>query len=530
MVKEIRYGSDARESMIKGVNTVADAVKVTLGPKGRNVILEQDGGRMPVITKDGVSVAREITVEDPYENLGATIVRDVASQANNCAGDGTTTATVIAQAIIQQSVQIGANNNTTSVKRGMDKATAALSEELQKYAVVCETEEQVANIGTISANGDTEIGDILADAISQVGRDGVITVEDGNTFKTELEVVEGMQFGRGYLSPYFVNNDNEGVDMKDAFVLVTDKTLTNFKELVPAMELAIKAGKPMFIIADNVDGEALATLGINNLRGTIKVCAIRAPSFGEDRYGMLEDIAIMTGAKFMSEGCGASLSQFDVSWFGKAGSINVTKEATTIVDGFGSSEAIEKRVEALRKQSTTLNAHDAEKLQERIAKLSGGIGVIRVGGASELDIKEKKDRIEDALNATRAAVEEGIIIGGGTALLKLSSSLTGLLKSTEDPDEQLGINIIQCAVCAPWEQILENAGVDAQEIYGDINFEDAFELGYNARTGKIGDMYQMGVIDPVKVTRSSLQYASSIAGLILTTEAMVVYKREPVVQ
>ncbi|CAL9991972.1 chaperonin groEL [Vibrio phage K397] len=523
MVKDIRYGTEARESMVQGVNMVADAVKVTLGPKGRNVILEQDGGRMPVITKDGVSVARQITVEDPFENLGAQIVRDVASQANNCAGDGTTTATVIAQAIIQQAGDITSSHNATSVKRGMDKATEFLISGLHANAKQCETEEQVANIGTISANGDTEIGEILADAISQVGRDGVITVEDGNTFKTELVVVEGMQFGRGYLSPYFVNNDSEGVDFKDALVLIVDKTLTNFKELVPAMETAIKLGKPLFIIADNMDGEALATLGINNLRGTIKVCAIRAPSFGEDRKGMMEDIAIMTGATVVSPERGLSLEQFDSSWFGRAGSVNVTKESTTIVDGAGDSEAIEQRVEILRKAVSSV---DGEKVQERIAKLSGGIGVIRVGGASELDIKEKKDRIEDALNATRAAVEQGIIIGGGVALMKLSATLDELLKVTQDEDEVLGIKIIRAAVCAPFTQILENAGEDPVEVFNDINFESAFELGYNARTGKIGDMYRMGVIDPVKVTSSSLQYASSIAGLILTTEAMVVYKRD----
>ncbi|AUR97845.1 TCP-1/cpn60 chaperonin family protein [Vibrio phage 1.244.A._10N.261.54.C3] len=525
MVKEIQYGTDARSAMMAGVDAVANAVKVTLGPKGRNVILEQEG-RMPVITKDGVSVAREIVLEDPFENLGAQVVRDVASQANNCAGDGTTTATVIAQAIVQQSDRIMPENNVVTVKRGMDQATAHITKLLGDYAVPCQSEEQVANVGTISANGDTTVGGLIASAMSQVGRDGVITVEDGRGFEDELIVVEGMQFGRGYLSPYFVNGDNDDVKFNNALILVTDNAVSNINDLVPAMELAISMSRPLLIIADNVDGEALATLGINNLRGVVKVCAIKAPSFGEDRLGMLADLAILTGGELISNQRGLELKdvRHNPEWLGKAGSVTVTKTSTTIVDGAGDAEAVEERAEALRTEALGLSEHDAGKVQERIAKLSGGIAVIRAGGGSEVDMKEKKDRIEDALNATRAAVEEGVIVGGGTALLRLSHQLDAMHDETKDADVRLGIDIISNAARAPFKQILANAGVAYEGVAEAIDHQE-FNFGLNVRTGEYGNLIDMGVIDPVKVTRSSLQYASSIAGLILTTEAMVTYKR-----
>ncbi|QZI90389.1 chaperonin GroEL [Vibrio phage 207E48.1] len=524
MVKEIQYGSDARGAMMAGVNAVADAVKVTLGPKGRNVIFEQTEGRMPVITKDGVSVAREIVLADPFENLGAQIVRDVASQANNCAGDGTTTATVIAQAIASQAHRIESQHNAVSVKRGIDKATKHLIKELQAHAIDCTTDEQVANVGTISANGDSEIGLLIADAMSQVGRDGVVTVEDGSGFDTELVTVEGMQFDRGYLSPYFVNNDVEGVDLKNAIVLITDKIISHINDLVPALEHAQKAGRPLLIIADNVDGEALATLGINNLRGIVKVCAIRAPSFGEDRQGMLEDIAVLTGAEVVCQDLGMDLSQFCPEWLGDIASATITKDSTTIVEGNCTDDQIQDRVAALHRQAETMSDRDAERVLERIAKLNGGIAVIRVGGGSEVDMKEKKDRIEDALNATRAAVEEGVIIGGGTALLKLSNTLS--LLEAEDDDERLGISILKDAVTATFAQIIFNAGACSDAIATQVMEEDNFNFGFNVRTSEYGDLFEMGVIDPVKVTRSSLQYAASIAGLILTTEAMITYKRD----
>ena len=518
--KEIKFGRTAREKMLRGVDILADAVKVTLGPKGRNVIIDKSFGA-PRITKDGVSVAKEIELEDKFENMGAQMVREVASKTNDIAGDGTTTATVLAQAIVREGAKaVAAGMNPMDLKRGIDLAVTEVVKDLQAKAKKINTSEEVAQVGTISANGETSIGLQIAEAMQKVGNEGVITVEEAKTAETELEVVEGMQFDRGYLSPYFVTNPEKMVaDLDDAYILLHEKKLSNLQAMLPVLEAVVQSGKPLVIIAEDVEGEALATLVVNKLRGGLKIAAVKAPGFGDRRKAMLEDIAILTGGTVISEDLGIKLENVTLDMLGRAKKVSITKENTTVVDGAGQKAEIEGRVAQIKQQiEETTSDYDREKLQERLAKLAGGVAVIRVGGSTEIEVKEKKDRIDDALNATRAAVQEGIVPGGGVALLRSSVKIT--VKGVNQ-DQEAGINIVRRALQAPARQIAENAGDEASIVVGKILEKDQDNWGYNAQTGEYGDMIAMGIVDPVKVVRTALQDAASVAGLLVTTEAMI---------
>lgn len=518
--KEVKFGREARERMLRGVDILSNAVKVTLGPKGRNVVLDKSFGA-PRITKDGVSVAKEIELEDKFENMGAQMLREVASKTNDVAGDGTTTATVLGQAIVQEGAKaVAAGMNPMDVKRGIDAAVNEVVNILLKKAKKIQTSAEISQVGTISANGAEEIGQMIAQAMDKVGAEGVITVEEAKTAETELEVVEGMQFDRGYLSPYFVTNPEKMIaDLDDPYILIHEKKLSNLQALLPVLEAVVQSGKPLLIIAEDVEGEALATLVVNKLRGGLKIAAVKAPGFGDRRKAMLEDIAILTSGQLISEDLGIKLENVSLDMLGRAKRVTINKENTTIVDGLGEKAQIEARINQIKGQiEETTSDYDREKLQERLAKLSGGVAVIRVGGSTEVEVKEKKDRVDDALNATRAAVEEGIVPGGGTALLRAASQIT--VKGANS-DQEAGINIIRRALQAPARQILSNAGEEAAVIVGDIlkNSDDNF--GYDTAKNAFGDMISQGIVDPVKVVRTALQNASSIAGLLITTEAMV---------
>ncbi|WP_159946758.1 chaperonin GroEL [Rhizobium sp. 18065] len=518
--KEIKFGRTAREKMLRGVDILADAVKVTLGPKGRNVIIDKSFGA-PRITKDGVSVAKEIELEDKFENMGAQMVREVASKTNDIAGDGTTTATVLAQAIVREGNKaVAAGMNPMDLKRGIDLAVSEVVKDLQAKAKKISTSEEVAQVGTISANGDSQVGRDIAEAMQKVGNEGVITVEEAKTAETELEVVEGMQFDRGYLSPYFVTNPEKMIaDLDDAYILLHEKKLSNLQAMLPVLEAVVQTGKPLVIIAEDVEGEALATLVVNKLRGGLKIAAVKAPGFGDRRKAMLEDIAILSGGTVISEDLGIKLETVTLDMLGRAKKISITKENTTIVDGAGQKSDIEGRVAQIKAQiEETTSDYDKEKLQERLAKLAGGVAVIRVGGSTEIEVKERKDRIDDALNATRAAVQEGIVPGGGTALLRSSTKIT--VKGAND-DQEAGINIVRKALQSLVRQIADNAGDEASIIVGKILDKDNDNYGYNAQTGEFGDMIAMGIVDPVKVVRTALQNAASVASLLITTEAMI---------
>ena len=518
--KEVKFSRDARERMLNGVNILADAVKVTLGPKGRNVVIDKSFGA-PRITKDGVTVAKEIELADKFENMGAQMVREVASKTNDIAGDGTTTATVLAQAIVQEGHKaVAAGMNPMDLKRGIDLAVAEVVSNLVKSSKKIKTSEEVAQVGTISANGEKEIGTMIAEAMQKVGNEGVITVEEAKTAETELEVVEGMQFDRGYLSPYFVTNPDKMVaDLEDAYILLHEKKLSNLQAMLPVLEAVVQTSKPLLIISEDVEGEALATLVVNKLRGGLKIAAVKAPGFGDRRKAMLEDIAILTGGQVISEDLGIKLENVGLNMLGRAKKVSISKENTTIVDGAGKKAEIEGRVAQIKQQiEETTSDYDKEKLQERLAKLAGGVAVIRVGGATEIEVKERKDRVDDALNATRAAVEEGIVPGGGTALLRASSVIT---VKGENSDQDAGINIVRRALQAPVRQIASNAGAEASIVAGKILENKSATFGYNAQTGEFGDMIAMGIVDPVKVVRTALQDAASVAGLLVTTEAMI---------
>ncbi|MBO3759024.1 chaperonin GroEL [Ciceribacter sp. L1K23] len=518
--KEIKFGRTAREKMLHGVDVLADAVKVTLGPKGRNVIIDKSFGA-PRITKDGVSVAKEIELEDKFENMGAQMVREVASKTNDIAGDGTTTATVLAQAIVREGNKaVAAGMNPMDLKRGIDLAVAEVVKDLQAKAKKISTSEEVAQVGTISANGDTQVGRDIAEAMQKVGNEGVITVEEAKTAETELEVVEGMQFDRGYLSPYFVTNPEKMVaDLEDAYILLHEKKLSNLQAMLPVLEAVVQTGKPLVIIAEDVEGEALATLVVNKLRGGLKIAAVKAPGFGDRRKAMLEDIAILTGGTVISEDLGIKLENVTLDMLGRSKKVSISKENTTIVDGAGQKSDIEGRVAQIKAQiEETTSDYDREKLQERLAKLAGGVAVIRVGGSTEIEVKERKDRIDDALNATRAAVQEGIVPGGGTALLRSSTKIT--VKGAND-DQEAGINIVRKALQSLVRQIATNAGDEASIVVGKILESNTDNFGYNAQTSEYGDMIAMGIVDPVKVVRTALQNAASVASLLITTEAMI---------
>ena len=518
--KEVRFGNDARTKMVDGVNILANAVKVTLGPKGRNVVLEKSFGA-PTITKDGVSVAREIELEDKFENMGAQMVKEVASQTNDIAGDGTTTATVLAQAIVREGMKsVAAGMNPMDLKRGIDKAVTVAVEKLQEMSKPCADTDAIAQVGTISANSDESIGGIIAESMDKVGKEGVITVEEGTTLENELDVVEGMQFDRGYLSPYFVNNqENMTAELEEPMVLLHDKKISSIRDLLPALEGVAKAGRPLLIIAEDIDGEALATLVVNNMRGIVKVTAVKAPGFGDRRKAMLEDLAILTGGKVISEEVGMSLEAVTMEDLGSAKRIVIDKENTVIVDGAGEAADIKTRVDMIRAQmETTTSDYDKEKLQERVAKLAGGVAVIKVGAATEVEMKEKKARVEDALHATRAAVEEGVVAGGGVALVRALQEISDLTGDNHDQD--MGVKIALRAMEEPMRQICQNAGEEASVVINAVK-NGAGSFGFNARTGEYGDMIEMGILDPTKVTRAALQNAASVSGLIITTEAMV---------
>ncbi len=518
--KEVKFGADARSLMVKGVNTLADAVKVTLGPKGRNVILDKSFGA-PTITKDGVSVAKEIELENKFENMGAQMVKEVASHTSDAAGDGTTTATVLAQAILREGMKaVAAGMNPMDLKRGIDKAVEAAVAELKAMSVACDDNKAIAQVGTISANSDSSVGDIIAEAMQKVGKEGVITVEDGSGFDNELDVVEGMQFDRGYLSPYFVNDQQTmTADLEDPYVLLFDKKISNIRELLPTLEAVAQAGRPLLIIAEDVEGEALATLVVNSMRGIVKVCAVKAPGFGDRRKAMLQDIAILTGGTVISEEVGLSLEKVSLEDLGSAKKISISKENTTIIDGAGRADEITSRVDQIRAQiEDSSSDYDKEKLQERVAKLAGGVAVIKVGAATEMEMKEKKARVEDALHATRAAVEEGVIAGGGVALVRAEGSLGELVGDNADQD--MGITLARRAMEEPLRQIATNAGAEASVILNAVAAGKG-NYGYNAASGEYGDMIEMGILDPTKVTRTALQNAGSVAGLMLTTEAMI---------
>ncbi len=522
--KDVKFGTDARNQMLRGVNILADAVKVTLGPKGRNVVLDKSFGA-PRITKDGVSVAKEIELEDKFENMGAQMVKEVASRTNDEAGDGTTTATVLAQAIVKEGLkQVAAGLNPMDLKRGIDTATSAVVEAIKAASREVKDSDEVAQVGTISANGEAEIGSQIADAMQRVGNEGVITVEENKGLETETDVVEGMQFDRGYLSPYFVTNpDKMTAELEDCLVLLHEKKLSSLQPMVPLLETVIQSGKPLLIIAEDVEGEALATLVVNKLRGGLKIAAVKAPGFGDRRKAMLQDIGILTGGQVISEDLGMKLENVTMDMLGTAKRINITKDETTVIDGNGEKAEIEARVAQIRGQiEETTSDYDREKLQERVAKLAGGVAVIRVGGMTEVEVKERKDRVDDALNATRAAVQEGVVVGGGVALVQAGKALAGL--EGENPDQTAGIKIVARAIEAPLRQIAENAGVDGAVVAGKVRESDDTAFGFNAQTEEYGDLFSFGVIDPAKVTRTALEDAASVAGLLITTEAMVADK------
>ena len=518
--KEVKFSDDARAKMFAGVNVLANAVKVTLGPKGRNVILDKSFGA-PTVTKDGVSVAKEIELDNKFENMGAQMVKEVASQTSDVAGDGTTTATVLAQAILREGLKsVAAGMNPMDLKRGIDKAAAAIVEKLKGLSTPCDEDKAIAQVGTISANSDEEVGAIIAEAMSKVGKEGVITVEEGSGLHNELEVVEGMQFDRGYLSPYFISDANsQSAELENPYVLLFDKKISNIRDLLPLLEGVAKSSRPLLIIAEDVEGEALATLVVNNIRGIVKVCAVKAPGFGDRRKAMLQDIAILTGGQVISEEVGLSLEKAGLEDLGEAKKVQISKENTTIIDGAGKAEEIKARVEQINREiEESSSDYDREKLQERVAKLAGGVAVIKVGAATEIEMKEKKARVEDALHATRAAVEEGVVAGGGVALLRANAAIQELKGANDEQD--VGIVILRRALEEPLRQIVANAGDDSSVILNKVA-EGTDNFGYNAATGEYGDMLEFGIIDPTKVTRSALQNAASVAGLLLTTEAMV---------
>ena len=522
--KDVKFATDARNRMLNGVNILADAVKVTLGPKGRNVVLDKSFGA-PRITKDGVSVAKEIELEDKFENMGAQMVKEVASRTNDEAGDGTTTATVLAQAIVREGLKsVAAGMNPMDLKRGIDVATAKVVESIRAASREVKDSDEVAQVGTISANGEAEIGRQIADAMQKVGNEGVITVEENKGLETETDVVEGMQFDRGYLSPYFVTNaDKMTSELEDCMILLHEKKLSSLQPMVPLLESVIQSQKPLLIIAEDVEGEALATLVVNKLRGGLKIAAVKAPGFGDRRKAMLQDIAILTGGQVISEDLGMKLESVTMDMLGTAKKIQITKDETTVVDGAGAKAEIEARVTQIRNQiEETSSDYDREKLQERVAKLAGGVAVIRVGGMTEVEVKERKDRVDDALNATRAAVQEGVVVGGGVALVQAANALAGV--TGENSDQDAGITIVRKAIEAPLRQIAENAGVDGAVVAGKIRESDDAAFGFNAQTEEYGDMFAYGVIDPAKVVRTALEDAASIAGLLITTEAMVADK------
>jgi len=519
--KDVKFGSEARNRMLKGVNILADAVKVTLGPKGRNVVIDKSFGA-PRITKDGVTVAKEIELEDKFENMGAQMVKEVASRTNDTAGDGTTTATVLAQAIVKEGMKaVAAGMNPMDLKRGIDLATSSVVEAVRKMARPVGDSDEVAQVGTISANGEAEIGRQIADAMQKVGNEGVITVEENKGLETETTVVEGMQFDRGYLSPYFVTNPEKmTADLEDCMILLHEKKLSSLQSMVPLLESVIQSQKPLLIIAEDVEGEALATLVVNKLRGGLKIAAVKAPGFGDRRKAMLQDIAILTGGQVISDDLGMKLENVTMDMLGRAKKVSITKDETTIVDGNGEKAEIEARVSQIRAQiEETTSDYDREKLQERVAKLAGGVAVIRVGGMTEVEVKERKDRVDDALNATRAAVQEGIVVGGGVALVQAAKGLEGL--EGANSDQNAGIAIVRRALEAPLRQIADNAGVDGAVVAGKVRESTNTTFGFNAQTEEYGDMFKFGVIDPAKVTRTALEDAASVAGLLITTEAMI---------
>ncbi len=518
--KDVKFGPEARELMLSGVNTLANAVKVTLGPKGRNVVIDKSFGA-PAITKDGVTVAQDIELEGKFENMGAQMVKEVASKTSEIAGDGTTTATVLAQKIVSEGVKsVAAGMNPMDLKRGIDKATEVVVAALKKSSQPCKNNAEIAQVGTISANSDTSVGDIIAEAMEKVGKEGVITVEEGSTLENELDVVEGMQFDRGYLSPYFINNqESMTADLESPYILLHDSKIANIRDLLPALESVQKAGKPMLIVAEDIEGEALATLVVNNMRGIVKVAAVKAPGFGDRRKAILEDIAVLTGATVISEEVGLSLEGVTEEHLGTAKRIEIGKDNTTVIDGAGAKNKIKARIGQIKTQiEVTSSDYDREKLQERLAKLSGGVAVIKVGAATEVEMKEKKDRVDDALHATRAAVEEGVVPGGGVALIRAISSLKSL--KGDNSDQDVGINICKRALEEPLRQIVANGGGEASVVLNEV-LKGKDNFGYNATTEKYGDMLKMGILDPTKVTRAALQHAASISGLMITTEAMV---------
>ncbi|MER8589435.1 chaperonin GroEL [Mesorhizobium sp. M1338] len=522
--KEVKFHTEAREKMLRGVDILANAVKVTLGPKGRNVVIDKSFGA-PRVTKDGVTVAKEIELEDKFENMGAQMVREVASKTSDIAGDGTTTATVLAQAIVKEGARaVALGMNPMDLKRGIDKAVEAVVAELKANARNVTRNDEIAQVGTISANGDAEIGRFLAQAMEKVGNEGVITVEEAKTAETELEIVEGMQFDRGYLSPYFITNqDKMRVELDEPYVLIHEKKLSNLQAMLPVLEAAVQASKPLLIIAEDVEGEALATLVVNKLRGGLKVAAVKAPGFGDRRKAMLEDIAILTGGTAISEDLGIKLENVTLQMLGRAKKVVIEKENTTIVDGVGRKEEIQGRIAQIKAQiEETTSDYDREKLQERLAKLAGGVAVIRVGGSTEVEVKERKDRVDDALHATRAAVEEGVLPGGGVALLRAAKALDAV--QTDNADQRTGVEIVRRAIETPVRQIAENAGAEGSIIVGKLRERSEFGWGWNAQTNEFGDLFGQGVIDPAKVVRAALQDAASVAGLLVTTEAMVAEK------
>jgi len=520
MPKEVKFSDDARQRMLQGVNVLANAVKVTLGPKGRNVVLEKSFGA-PTVTKDGVSVAKEIDLEDKFENMGAQMLKEVASQTSDAAGDGTTTATILAQAVLREGLKgVAAGFNPMDLKRGIDQASGALTEQLENLSQPCEDDKSIAQVGTISANSDTEVGAIIADAMGKVGKEGVITVEEGSGLQNELDVVEGMQFDRGYLSPYFINDQqSQSVQLEDPYVLIHDKKISNIRDLLPLLEGVAKSSRPLLIISEDVEGEALATLVVNNIRGIVKVAAVKAPGFGDRRKAMLQDIAILTGGQVISEEVGLSLEKASLEDLGSAKKIQITKENSTVIDGSGKPDDIKGRVDQINAEiEESSSDYDREKLQERVAKLAGGVAVIKVGAATEIEMKEKKARVEDALHATRAAVEEGVVAGGGVALIRAVAAITDLEGANDD--QNVGINILRRAVEEPLRQIVTNAGGDASVVLNAIA-EGEGNYGFNAAVDEYGDMVEFGIIDPTKVTRLALQNAASVSGLLLTTEAMI---------
>ena len=519
--KQVMFSTDAREKMLRGVNVLANAVKVTLGPKGRNVVIQKSFGA-PRSTKDGVSVAKEIELEDAFENMGAQMIREVASKTNDKAGDGTTTATVLAQSIVQEGLKaVAAGMNPMDLKRGIDKAVTAVLADIKASSRKVSANSEIAQVGTISANGDSEVGDMIAKAMEKVGNEGVITVEEAKTAETELDVVEGMQFDRGYLSPYFITNaDKMEVQLEEPLIMLHEKKLSSLQSMLPILEAVVQSGRPLLIIAEDIEGEALATLVVNKLRGGLRVAAVKAPGFGDRRKAMLEDIAVLTGGTVISEDLGIKLENVTLDMLGKAKKVTITKDDTTIVDGVGEKDAIEARIGQIKAQiESTTSDYDKEKLQERLAKLAGGVAVIRVGGSTEVEVKEKKDRVDDALNATRAAVEEGIVPGGGIALLKATKALEGL--KGDNADQTAGIAIIRRAIQAPIRQIVENAGVEGSIVVGKVLENPSATYGFNAQTEEYVDMIKAGVIDPAKVVRTALQDAASVAGILITTEAAV---------